>query len=196
MTNITEVTANKQSNKNIQNPGKLGCKWYVVHTYSGHEEKVKKNLKKRLLSFNVEEMVKEILIPTQDKIEYRSGEKKQIKERLYPGYVLVLMKINKKTWTVVRKTPGVTGFVGRGSQPTPLTPAEIQNIKKATRQRAPTFKTKFSIGEAVKITEGAFTDFVGTIDEINEGQGKIIVLVSIFGRETPVEIDLNQASKI
>lgn len=186
----------KKSTKKAKLPAEKGYKWYVIHTYSGHEEKVKKNLNKRLKSFNQSEAVDEILIPTQDKIEFRGGEKKQVKERIYPGYVLLLMKLNDLTWSVVRKTPGVTGFVGRGNQPKPLFPHEIQNIKKAIEQKAPTFKTKFSVGEAVKIGEGAFTDFVGTVNDINEDQGKMTVLVSIFGRETPVEIELSQANKI
>lgn len=193
---MADSVDNKITKKPKDNPAASGYKWYVIHTYSGHEQKVKNNLQKRLSSFNMEDKIKEILIPTQEKIEFHGGEKKQVAERVYPGYVLVLMKLNDETWTVVRKTPGVTGFVGRGSKPSPLSPGEIQNIKKMAKQKAPVYKTKFSVGEAIKIIDGAFTDFVGTVDQINEEQGKMTVLISIFGRETPVEIEFNQASKI
>ncbi|MBU1111103.1 transcription termination/antitermination protein NusG [Patescibacteria group bacterium] len=189
-------TDKPQPSKKNENPLESGFNWYVVHTYSGHEDKVKHNLEKHLRSFGMGNMVKEILVPTQDKIEFRGGEKKQIKERLYPGYVLILMKITDTTWSIIKRTPGVTGLVGRGNKPTPLSPSEIQNIKKTTQSKALIYKTKFSEGEAVKVTGGAFTDFVGTVKEINEEQGKMSVLVSIFGRETPVEIDLSQASKM
>lgn len=179
-----------------EQPLEEGYEWYVVHTYSGHEQKVKANLEKRVKSFGVEELIKKIFIPQQDKIKFQKGEKKKVKERIYPGYVLILMKLNEKIWGIVRHTPGVIGFVGRGEEPTPLSPGEIQNVRKATEQKGPTYKTRFSVGEAIKIAEGPFADFVGTVDKIDENQGKMTVLVSIFGRETPVEIELNQAKKM
>ncbi len=170
--------------------------WYVVHTYSGYENKVKNNILKRLKSFGLEDQVEEILVPTQPKIEFQGGEKKKVDERIFPGYILILMSLDDTLWSIIRKTPGVTGFVGRGIQPTPLTVAEIQNIKEVMEQKTPTFKTRFTVGEAIKISDGPFTDFIGKVEKINDEQGTMVVLISIFGRETPVEIEFNQAAKM
>lgn len=170
--------------------------WYVVHVYSGHEQKVTTTLKKRIKSLNVEDKIFDIIFPTQEKIEIREGKRKNIKERVLPGYVLVKMIMTDETWFIVRNTPGVTGFVGLSKKPIPLPDAEIKTILKYSKMKAPKFKAKFSKGEAVKIIDGPFADFIGSIDEINEDQGKIKVLVSIFGRETPVELDFLQVSKV
>lgn len=170
--------------------------WYVVHTYSGHENKVKINLEKRVESFNMKDQIQETLVPTQDKIEIKGGKKREVKERIFPGYVLVKMILNDETWHVIRGTPGVTSFVGTVNKPVPLSQKEIEAIKRFTRQEAPKFKAEFSLDEAVKIIDGPFVDFVGTVDEINEDAGKLKVLVSIFGRETPVEMDFLQVSKM
>jgi transcriptional antiterminator NusG len=138
----------------------------------------------------------EILVPTQDRVVVRGGKKATVKEKIFPGYILVKMILDDTTWLAARTTPGITGFVGIGDQPTPLSEAEVKNIQKFVSSPAPRFKTKLSAGEAVKITDGPFTDFLGTIHEVDEAKGKIKVLVSIFGRETPVELDFLQVTKV
>lgn len=170
--------------------------WYVVHTYSGQEARVAEQLKQRVYSLALDDKILEILIPTQEKIEVRSGEKQKVKEKIFPGYLLVKMIITDQSWLAVRTTAGITGFVGVGSQPTPLEDKEVDAIQKFMQMEAPKFKTKFSAGEAVKINDGPFADFLGTVETIDEEKGKIRVLVSIFGRETPVELDFLQVSKI
>lgn len=171
-------------------------KWYVIHVYSGHEQKVKAALGKRIKSLNIEDKIFDIVIPTQDKIEIREGKRKNVKDRILPGYILVKMLMSDNTWYIVRNTPGVTGFVGYSSKPIPLPETEVKTIFKYSKLKAPKFKTTFSKGEAVKIVDGPFIDFVGSVEEINEDQGKLKVLISIFGRETPVELDFLQVSKI
>jgi len=170
--------------------------WYVVHTYSGHEAKVAEQLRQRIISMGLEDKVFELLIPTQDKIQIRAGKKETIKEKIFPGYLLVRMILSDQSWLTVRTTPGITGFVGIGSKPTPIEAKEVQAIQKFTKIKAPKFKAKFDIGEAVKIIDGPFAEFLGTVDQINEDKGKVRVLVSIFGRETPVELDFLQVSNI
>lgn len=171
-------------------------KWYVVHTSSGHEVRVMETLRQRVETMGLKERVFELLVPTQDKIVIRSGKKAQIKEKIFPGYLLVKMILDDPTWLAVRTTPGITGFVGAGNKPTPLSDMEVKNIQKFVSSPAPRFKTKFSVSEAVKITDGPFSDFLGTIHEIDEEKGKVKVLVSIFGRETPVELDFLQIQKV
>lgn len=170
-------------------------KWYVVHTYSGHEKKVAATLKLRVESFKLETKIFDILVPSQEKIEIKEGKKRNVNEQIFPGYVLVKMIMTDESWHAVRNTPGVTSFVGMGTKPLPLPEKEVQTILKYMKQEAPKFKTTFTLNEAVKIIDGPFADFVGQIDEINEAQGKLKVLVSIFGRETPVELDFLQVSK-
>jgi len=170
--------------------------WYVVHTYSGQESRVAQQLKQRVKSLGQEDKILEILIPTQEKIEIRSGEKQKIKEKIFPGYLLVKMIITDQSWLTVRTTAGITGFVGVGSKPTPLEDKEVKAIQKFMKMEAPKFKAKFSVGEAIKIIDGPFADFLGTVENIDETKGKVRVLVSIFGRETPVELDFLQISKI
>lgn len=172
------------------------ARWYVVHTYSGHEAKVAEQLKQRVKSLGLEDKILEVLIPTQAKIEIRSGEKQKVKEKIFPGYLLVKMILTDQSWLTVRTTTGITGFVGVGSQPTPLENKEVEAIQNFMKVEAPKFKAKFSVGEAVKIIDGPFADFLGTIENIDEAKGKVKVLVSIFGRETPVELDFLQISKI
>jgi len=138
----------------------------------------------------------ELMVPTQDRVIIRQGKKATIKEKIFPGYLLVKMILVDETWLAVRTTPGITGFVGAGKTPTPLSETEVANIQKFVSAPAKRFKTRFSQGEAVKVTDGPFLDFLGTIDEIDEEKGKVKVLVSIFGRETPVELDLLQISKV
>jgi transcriptional antiterminator NusG len=170
--------------------------WYVVHTYSGHEAKVAEQLRQRVISMGLEDKVSEVLIPTQDKIQIRSGKKETVKEKIFPGYLLIRMVLTDQSWLTVRTTPGITGFVGLGTKPTPLETEEVKAIQKFSEIKAPKFKAKFSLGEAVKIIDGPFADFLGTIDKIDEDKGRLRVLVSIFGRETPVELDFLQVSKI
>lgn len=170
--------------------------WYVVHTYSGHETKVAHQLMQRVQSMNLESKVHEILIPTQDKILIKQGKKTTVKEQLYPGYMLIKMILSDDAWLCVRTTQGVTSFIGLGNNPTPLLPQEVSGIQRFMKQAAPKFKTSFNLGEAVKIVDGPFTDFLGQIDSLDESRGKATVLVSIFGRETPVELDFLQISKV
>lgn len=173
------------------------AKWYVVHTYSGHELKVAEQLKVRLESMHVEKKVFEVVVPAQDKIQVRKGQKKTVKEKILPGYILIKMIVDDQSWLAVRTTPGVTAFIGSvGRRPTPLPQKEVDTIMKFMAVKAPKFKSTFSIGEAVKIVEGPFADFLGTVDHLDETKGKVHVLVSIFGRETPVELDYMQVSKI
>jgi len=171
-------------------------KWYVVHTSSGHEIRVMETLRQRVETMNLGGRVFEMLVPTQDRVIIRSGKKATIKEKIFPGYLLIKMILDDPTWLAVRTTAGITGFVGAGNNPTPLSELEVTNIQKFVSSPAPRFKTKFSVGEAVKITDGPFTDFLGTIHEMDEEKGKVKVLVSIFGRETPVELDFLQIQKV
>lgn len=170
--------------------------WFVMHVYSGHEQKVATTLKKRIKSLSIEDQIFDIVIPTQEKIEIKEGKRKNVRERLLPGYILVKMIMSDETWFIVRNTPGVTGFVGSSKNPIPLPDAEVKTILKYSKMKAPKYKATFSKGEAVKIIDGPFADFIGSVDEINEDQGKLKVLVSIFGRETPVELDFLQVNKL
>ena len=174
----------------------LKPKWYVVHTYAGSEDKVKNTLIQRIKSMGLEDKVLEIIVPTAKKIEIRGGKKQEVREKIFPGYLLVKMILTDDSWLAVRTTPGITSFIGVGNKPTPLSQKEVDAILKFMKMEAPKFKTKFSVGEAVKITDGPFAEFLGTIDEIDEEKGKVKVLVSIFGRETPVELDFLQISKL
>lgn len=171
-------------------------KWFVVHTTSGHEARVAETLRQRVETMGLEDRVFELMVPTQDRVVIRSGKKATIKEKIFPGYLLVKLLMDDSTWLAVRTTPGITGFVGAGRTPSPLSETEVANIQKFVSAPAKRFKTKFSNGEAVKITDGPFSDFLGTIDNIDQEKGRVKVLVSIFGRETPVELDLLQIAKI
>ncbi len=171
-------------------------KWYVVHTQAGYEQKTKTSLEQRIKTLGFEKFVFEIIIPMKDVITIKQGKKKQIKEKLFPGYILINMILDDDSWLVVRTTEGVTGFVGAGNKPTPISEKEVEAIMKFTRDEAPKFKAKFSKGEAVKIIDGPFTDFLGTIQSVDEDQGKVKVLISIFGRETPIDLDFLQIQKI
>lgn len=172
------------------------ARWYVVHTASGHEARVSETLRQRVETMNLQGKIFELLVATQDRVIIRGGKKATVKEKIFPGYLLVKMILDDPTWLAVRTTPGITGFVGAGNKPTPLSDLEVSNIQKFVSAPAPRFKTKFSVGEAVKITDGPFADFLGTIHEIDEEKGKVKVLVSIFGRETPVELDFLQIQKV
>lgn len=172
------------------------AKWYVVHTYSGQEASVMSSLKQRVENLNLKDRVLEVLIPTQEQIQIRSGKKQQVTEKIFPGYIIVRMILDDSSWLGVRTTPGVTGFVGVGDKPTPISNDEVVTIQKFMSLDAPKFQTKFTTGEAVKIVDGPFTDFLGSIESIDEEKGKVRVLVSIFDRETPVELDFLQIKKL
>lgn len=172
------------------------AKWYVVHTASGHEARVAETLRQRIDTMGLTKNVFEIMIPTQDRVVIRGGKKANVKEKIFPGYMLVKMIMEDATWLTVRTTPGVTGFVGSGKSPTPLSEAEVENILKFISTPAKRFKTRFSTGEAVKITDGPFSGLLGSITELDEERGKVKVLVSFFGRETPVELDFLQIQKV
>lgn len=171
-------------------------RWYIVHTYSGHENKVIETLKQRIDSLGLTDKIFEMVVPTRDTIVVRGGKKETVKEKIFPGYMLVRMDLDDTSWLAVRTTPGVTAFVGMGNKPTPISDEEVDTILRFMKMEAPKYKTSFSTGEAVKIIDGPFADFLGTIDSIDEEKGKLKVLVSIFGRETPVELDFLQVSKL
>lgn len=171
-------------------------RWYVIHTYSGHENKVATNLKQRIETMHLTGKIFEIVVPTRNIVTVKHGKKEEQKEKIFPGYILVKMVLDDESWLAVRTTQGVTAFVGAGSKPTPISEKEVETILKYMAMEAPKYKTTFSVGEAVKIVDGPFADFLGSIDSIDEAKGKIKVLVSIFGRETPVELDFLQVSKL
>ena len=171
-------------------------RWYVVNTYSGHENKVKHNLEHRVVSLNQKRNVRQVVIPTEVVSEMKDGQKVQTEKRTMPGYVLVNMDLNEDSWSLVKNTPGVTGFVGASNEPIPLTQSEVDRLlhrEVAVRERK---KATFSIGESVKVISGPLSDFSGEISEINEDASRLKVLVSIFGRETPVEVGFDQVKKI
>lgn len=172
-------------------------RWYVVHTFSGHENRVGATLKQRIESEHLENLIFDILVPTQDKIEIRGGKKETVKEKIFPGYILVKMLLTDESWLAVRTTQGVTSFVGAGNKPTPISEAEVNSIVKFTTQGAmPTFKEVFMVEDTVKIIDGPFADFIGKVDSVDTEKGRVRVLVSIFGRETPVELDFLQVTKL
>lgn len=171
-------------------------KWYIVHTYAGHENKVATQLMQRVETMGFNERIFEVIVPTRDTIKVSQGKKETIKEKIFPGYVLIRMKLDDETWVLVRSTQGVTAFIGAGNKPTPISDKEVEAIQKFIKMEQPTYKASFSVGEAVKITDGPFTDFLGTIESIDEERGKLKVLVSIFGRETPVELDFLQVKSL
>ncbi|MFY9461917.1 MAG: transcription termination/antitermination protein NusG [Candidatus Sungiibacteriota bacterium] len=174
----------------------FGKNWYAVHTYSGYEDAVSRNLKQRIESMGMEDKIFNVLVPTEKKIKIKSGKRKVVEEKIYPGYVLVEMIVTDDSWYVVRNTPRVTGFVGSGTTPTPLSPEEMEILQKRMGVEEPKYKIDVSIGDSVKITDGPFKDFDGKISEIDEEKGKIKVLVSMFGRNTPVELDFLQIKKL
>jgi transcriptional antiterminator NusG len=176
--------------------------WYVVHTYAGYENKVKSNLESRISSMNMEESIYEVVIPLEDVVEYKAGKKVTVQKKIFPGYLLCRAILDDDAWSVIRQTPGVTGFVGPGTKPTPLSRAEVENIlqvqdenaAEAPKQRRP--RLDHEIGETVRVREGPFAAFTGQVAEINEDQEKLKVLVNIFGRETPVELEFSQVAKL
>jgi transcriptional antiterminator NusG len=180
-----------------------GRAWYVIHTYSGYENKVKTNLEHRIQTMDAKDLIFQVVVPTEDEIEIRDGQRRTVARKIFPGYVLVQMielreddVESSRAWFVVRNTPGVTGFVGSGTKPVPLEPAEVKRILRQMRVEAPKVKVGFIVGQNVRIVDGPFQDFVGQVDDINLEKGKVKVLVSFFGRETPVELDFLQVERM
>ena len=191
-----EEKPEKKPKEKPESPSSSLAKWYIIHTYSGHENKVAKSLRQRVQSLGFEDRVFDIIVPVRNTIRVSQGKKETVKEKIFPGYVLVKMILTDESWILVRTTQGVTAFIGAGNKPTPISDKEVEAIQKFMDTEEPLYKTTFSVGEAVKIIDGPFTDFLGTIDEIDEAKGKLKVLVSIFGRETPVELDFLQVNKL
>ena len=173
--------------------------WYIVQTYSGHEKKVKANLEQRIKSMDMSSKIFQVIIPTQNEIEIREGQKKTITKNLFPGYVLVNMELDDSSWYVVRNTPAVTGFAGENleekAQPTPLDPNEIDKILSQMEHKPTQIKVGFEVGDAVRVTSGPFSEFIGNVEAINTDKGLVKVMLSMFGRETPVELDFLQVEK-
>ncbi len=172
-----------------------GGGWYVVHSYSGYENKVKKNLESRIESMGMQDYIFQVVVPSEEVVELRDGSRRTVERRIFPGYILVDMIMTDESWFVVRNTPGVTGFVGSGGQPIPLREEEAEDILKRMEEDAPKVEVSFRVGDAVRIVDGPFTDFLGTVDHLNVDKGKVRILVSFFGRETPVELDFLQVEK-
>lgn len=170
--------------------------WYAIHTYSGYENAVARNLKQRIESLNMQDQIFDVVVPTEKKIRVKGGKRVTEEERIYPGYVLVEMMVNDESWYVVRNTPRVTGFVGSGTQPVPLQPDELNALMKRMEDDAPKHKVDLSLDDMVVITDGPFKELEGKVGEIDESRGKVKVLVSMFGRETPVELDFLQVKKV
>ncbi len=177
-------------------------KWFVIHTYSGYEAKVKSNLERRIASMNMKDKIFQVLIPTEKEKEIRGGKRREVDRKIFPGYVLVEVRVDERgdlendTWYVVRNTPGVTGFVGSGLRPIPLEDKEVRTLLRQLRDETPKYRITYQKGASVRITSGPFMDFTGTVDEIMMEKEKVRVLVSIFGRETPVELDFGQVEKL
>jgi len=171
-------------------------RWYVIHTYSGYEEAVAKNLKQRIESLGMEDKIFNVIVPKEKKIKIRNGKRKVVEEKIYPGYVLVEMIVTDDSWYVVRNTPRVTGFVGASTTPIPISGKELESLLKRIKQEEPEYKIDVKPGDLVRIIDGPFKDFDGKVSEIDEKRGKIKVLVNMFGRDTPVELDSLQIKKL
>jgi transcriptional antiterminator NusG len=198
----TEPAEEVEAPRPVESPYDRPGQWFVVHTYAGYENKVKSNLESRIASMNMEERIFEVVIPVEDVIEFKNGRKQVVSKKVFPGYLMVRMDLDDDSWYVVRNTPGVTGFVGLGARPTPLSRREVEGILQVkTGEEGETIKRsrprlEYEMGESVRVKEGPFADFTGTIAEINEDQLKLKVLVNIFGRETPVELEFAQVAKL
>lgn len=175
--------------------GEDGRAWYVVHCYSGYENKVRHNLEQRIETMGMKDKIFDVVVPTEEEIEVKEGKRRTVERRVFPGYILVNMILTEESWYVVRNTPGVTGFVGMGNTPTPLRPEEVSQIIKRMEAEAPRIKVTFKSGERVRIVDGPFNDFRGTVSEIDMERAKVRVMVNFFGRETPVELDFLQVEK-
>ncbi len=173
-----------------------GRRWYVIHTYSGYEENVARSLRQRIETLDMQDKIFNVLVPTEKKIKIKNGKRKVVEEKIFPGYVMVEMIVNDDSWYVVRNTPNVTGFVGTGVTPTPVSDEEIKGLLKRAGEEEPTYRIDVAAGDPVKVTDGPFKNFDGKVAEVDEARGKIKVFVSLFGRETPVELDFLQIKKL
>jgi len=196
-----DAAEEEEEEATLESPYDRPGNWYVVHTYAGYENKVKSNLESRISSMNQEERIFEVVIPVEDVIEFKNGKKVVVQKKMFPGYLLVRADIDDQSWSTIRNTPGVTGFVGPGTKPTPLSRREVETFLQVERPGAAEVKKsrprlEYEMGESVRVKEGPFADFTGTIAEINEDQLKLKVLVNIFGRETPVELEFAQVAKL
>lgn len=174
----------------------LGRRWYVLHTYSGYEENVKRNLEQRIDSFEMQDKIFAVLVPKEKKIKIKNGKRTTIEEKIFPGYVLVEMVVTDDSWYVVRNTPNVTGFIGSGTTPTPIDQKEVESLQKRMGVEDPTHTIDVDVDDAVRIIDGPFKNFEGKVSNVDEGRGKIKVLVNMFDRETPVELDALQVKKL
>ena len=170
--------------------------WYAIHTYSGYEDAVARNLRQRIESMGMEDQIFDVIVPVEKKIKIKNSKRYMVEEKIYPGYVLVDMIVDDASWYVVRNTPRVTGFIGTGNIPTPISPQEITEIKKRMGVEEPKYKIDVALGDVVQITDGPFKDYEGKINDIDESKGRIKVLITLFGRETPVDLDFLQAKKV
>lgn len=170
--------------------------WYVVHCYSGQENKVHHSIMQRIESMNMQDKIFDVVVPTEEEIEIKDGKRRKVERRVFPGYMLVKMVMDEDSWYVVRNTPGVTGFVGMGNEPTPLRPEEVAQIKGRMEQEATNVKLDYKVGEKVRIKDGPFNEFLGTVGDIDTERNKVRVMVSFFGRDTPVELDFLQVEKV
>ncbi|MCK4472600.1 MAG: transcription termination/antitermination protein NusG [Anaerolineae bacterium] len=173
-----------------------GRRWYVIHCYSGYENKVSHNLEQRIETMGMQDKIFDVVVPTEEEIEVKEGKRRTVERRVFPGYILVQMTMDEDSWYVVRNTPGVTGFVGMGSEPTSLRSEEVQSIMKRMEADAPRVRVAYKIGQRVRITDGPFADFMGTVNDIDMDKAKVRVFVSFFGRETPVELDFLQVERM
>lgn len=177
-------------------------RWYIIHTYSGQEDRVKKNLEQRITSMDVGDRILQVVIPTEEEIEIRDGKRRSVRKKVFPGYIMVQMSMDDDSWHIVRNTPGVTGFVSSEDEkelrpkPVPLEQREVDNILKQIESEAPKIRIGFAVGQSVRINDGPFADFIGTVDQVMTDRGKVRILVSFFGRETPVELDFLQVEKL
>lgn len=172
------------------------AEWFVIHTYSGYENKVQRNLEQRIETMGMRDKIFRVVVPTEEEVEIREGQRRSSRRRVFPGYILVQMILDEESWYVVRNTPAVTGFVGTGTRPSPLSQEDVDKILSRMEAEQPTIKVSFRVGETVRITEGPFADFMAVVDELYPERGKVRVLVSFFGRETPVEMDFLQVERV
>ena len=189
------VAGSESSSGDSSIPATEEAAWYVIHCYSGYENKVRHNLEQRIETMGMKDKIFDVVIPTQEEIEVKDGKRRTVERHIFPGYVLVNLELSEESWYVVRNTPGVTGFVGMGNTPTPLRPEEVSQIIKRMEADAPTVKVTYKVGERVRIVDGPFNDFRGIVAEIDMERTKVRVNVSFFGRETPVELDFLQVEK-
>lgn len=190
---MTESTGKQTESPQLQDDGR---RWYVIHTYSGYENKVKQNLMHRIDSMEMHEQIHRVIVPTEEEIEIKNGQRRTVHKKVFPGYVLVQMHMTEDSWYVVRNTPGVTSFVGHGNRPTPLEEDEVKSILRQMEEEPPKVRVSYQVGEAVRVTDGPFTDFEGLVDAIDQERGRVRVLVSVFGREAPLELDFLQVSRL